>query len=316
MENKIAEYVENVLNKKIVYSTHNYPLKLKQKTEVIEENLNYLESFVQTDFIRPKEGLIPAFYYNVAYGVFAGAKRPEYYACPRDKVKVFSKEIEGVKDLKAYSCAVYIDPNELGNATRKYGLSIYTSAKEYGNTQIVFNPKKFNAYQELRDCDDIPIALFKDDDGEMCEAYIEILKEDYKDVDFSAYPVVREFDGQKQKCYELNIAYTSLYASSEKFNRTADVSRHFITKINRPIMRDVLNLTTDYDKIQLLYTDGTPLDFKKGSFTISASKKVEGYITEDFRRYFAAKGYPSSKEATIKTMRDYEENKNQNQASM
>ena len=313
MENKISVYVENILNKKIVYSTHEYPLKLKQKTAFIEDNLNFLETFIQTDFIRPKEGLIPAFYYNVAYGLSSTAKRPEYYACPRKKVKIFSKEIEGIKDLKAYSCVVYVDPNDLGNATRKYGLSVYTSAKEYGNTQIVFNAKKFNAYQELRDCDDIPIVLFKDE--EMCKSYVEILKENYKDVDFCAYPVVREFEGQNQKCYELNIAYTSLYASSEKFNRTADVSIHFITKINKPIMRDVLNLTSDYDKIQLLYTDGTPLNFKKSGYIISVSKKAEGYIAEDFKKYFVAKGYPSSNNATTKTMRDYEDNKNQTQAS-
>ncbi|MBQ8761942.1 MAG: hypothetical protein IJZ26_01315 [Clostridia bacterium] len=296
MKSKIEEYVKNALNKKIVYSSTDLPSHTKDI--VTERNKNFLSNYVDESLLHPIDDMVPAIYYNTV-----AIKRlqflPEYLSCKNYKTKKHSSIIEEDSMLEpATACVVYAKPEDLHNIAKKLGPSCYHQLRNDGDVIINYNVNKINVYGELRDCNDIPLALFKEVNGKKCEYYAKKYKQIFEDLDFCAYPVMREINGKVCKCYELDYSYPKLYVKHNE-NPKFDFMKNIHTKIARQMLSDV----NDFTNIWLLKANGAEVDFTESSPTIYTCD-----LSRDAVNYYNYKGYNLNFGITVseaaKTLKD------------
>lgn len=279
MKSKIEEYVKDVLNKKIVYSSTDLPSYTKD--DIFKSDKKLLSNYVDESLLYPIDDLVPAIYYNTV-AIKKVKFLPEYLSCKNYKTKKHSSIIKEESIIEpATACVVYAKPEYLHIIARKLGPSCYQQLRNAGDVRINYNVNKINVYGELRDCNDIPLALFKESSGKKCEYYAKKYKHIFEDLDFCAYPVMREINGKVCKCYELNYSYPKLYVKYSE-NPKFDFMKNVHTKIARQMLSDV----DDFTNIWLLKANGAEVDFTESSPII-----YTGDLSRDAVKYYNYKGY-------------------------
>lgn len=294
MESKISNYVENALSKKIIFQENiNSIDQFIEEDDKIPQNL--LDTYMAKELIKNKNDKVPAVYYNFVKKHSTDSLMPEYTAVRFLKTVKSSRLIE--KDNNnLYAVMIYADPKDLYLIDRRIGFSHYNSLVSSYFFKTAYNVKKFNAYQELRECDDIPIALFKEGDDRI-NWVVGRLKYKYSNINLYAYPVVRNVNGQEQNCLELNFSYPNSYK-----NHILDRKiQRLVSEIHKPIVAEILDVVKDYSNMWLLNDDGTALDLRKGNaYFFNSSGTLSVPFPKFCINYFKSKGYEIAKGQHIK----------------
>lgn len=229
--------------------------------------------YLNDALLKKKGEKYPILYYN-ALGVNNFKGMPEDYLVGNGiAVKKSSRPIlaEEKNKYTCYACALYVDLKnfEIFNFAIRY---IFDRAEKAENGDLykkITNVKKLNYYGEFREFNEIPIALY-DNNEEYVYSVVEKLREDFPRLSFNIYKVNRDIMGEPKDYYEIDMSFLldSLNMSVKTY------ATKYYNSIYCPVMFKLFDDLENLDGLHLLNASGLPMDLDDILKIIPTNSKV------------------------------------------